>query len=140
MAKVNLHFEGIDPFSLDIGLINSWLHDCCLREGYELQALNIICCNDDFLLEINQAYLQHDYYTDIITFDLSESEKTIEGELYISIDRINENAQELSVSFEQELHRVIVHGTLHLLGYLDKTEQDQEIMRSKEDTYLSLLN
>lgn len=88
---------------------------------------------------MNRSYLSHDYYTDIITFDISEESQVIEGELYISLDRVRENADAVSASFESELHRVLIHGVLHLIGYLDKSDSDQKIMRSKEDAYLSLL-
>lgn len=88
---------------------------------------------------MNRSYLSHDYYTDIITFDISEESQVIEGELYISLDRVRENADAVSASFESELHRVLIHGVLHLMGYLDKSDSDQKIMRSKEDAYLSLL-
>lgn len=100
--------------------------------------LSYIFCSDSYLLVINQQYLEHDDYTDIITFDLSSSPKEIVGEVYISIDRVKENAHELSVSFNTELHRVIFHGALHLCGYKDKSIKDASVMRFKEDKYLKL--
>lgn len=106
-------------------------------ENKALDQLTYIFCDDEYLLDINKQHLQHDYYTDIITFDLSESEKTI-GELYLSIDRIKDNATQMNESFERELHRVIFHGALHLCGYKDKTEKEEKEMRSKEDEYLNL--
>jgi rRNA maturation RNase YbeY len=90
-------------------------------------------------LEINQKYLEHDFYTDIITFDLSET-GAVRGEIYISIDRVRENARKLGVSFKSELHRVIFHGMLHLCGYNDKTKAEKEKIRAKEDQYLNKYN
>ncbi len=96
-------------------------------------------CSDDFLLEINRAYLQHDYFTDIITFPLSKNQEILSGEIFISLDRIRENAKTLHFSFETELARVMVHGILHLIGYDDHTDAEKMEMRAKEDYYLSLL-
>ena len=109
------------------------------KEGRELTEMNIIFCSDDYLLEINKQHLQHNFYTDIITFDLSESKSgPITGELYISIDRVKENASLLNTKFALELHRVIFHGSLHLCGYGDKSKKEIAIMRAKENEYLSL--
>lgn len=102
-----------------------------------IESLNIIFCSDEYLLEINRSYLQHDYYTDIITFDLSRSKKSpITAELYISIDRVKDNARQLGTTIQTELHRVIFHGLLHLLGYKDKSPRDQKQMREKEEQLL----
>lgn len=102
-----------------------------------IESLNIIFCSDEYLLEINRSYLQHDYYTDIITFDLSRSKKSpITAELYISIDRVKDNARQLGTTIQTELHRVIFHGLLHLLGYKDKSPRDQQQMREKEEQLL----
>ena len=106
------------------------------NENRELHSLNYIFCSDKDLLKMNIEYLQHDYFTDIITFDLSENE-AISGEVYISIDRVKENAEELNLTFLEELHRVIFHGALHLCGYRDKTRKDQLLMRKKENEYLN---
>jgi len=105
------------------------------KEGKGLDMLNIIFCTDKDLLKINQTYLGHDFYTDIITFNLTETE-VISAEIYISKDRVRENAEKLGVSFKSELHRVIFHGVLHLCGYKDKTRGEKEKMREKEDFYL----
>ena len=103
-----------------------------------LGSLNIIFCSDEHLLGINRDYLQHDYYTDIIPFDLSPSSKApLEAELYISIDRVKENAASLGQPFYRELHRVIFHGLLHLMGYKDKKKKDQALMRQMEDRLLA---
>jgi rRNA maturation RNase YbeY len=103
-----------------------------------LGSLNIIFCSDEHLLGINRDFLQHDYYTDIITFDLSPSSKApLEAELYISVDRVKENASSLGQPFYRELHRVIFHGLLHLMGYKDKQKKDQALMREMEDRLLA---
>jgi rRNA maturation RNase YbeY len=109
-----------------------------LKEGQRLHNLNVIFCLDDALLEINRSFLQHDYYTDIITFPLSAKGEPIQAELYISIDRIRDNAQQGGASFKEELHRVIFHGCLHLTGYGDKSSQQIKKMREREDHYLRL--
>ncbi|MFC4262982.1 rRNA maturation RNase YbeY [Ferruginibacter yonginensis] len=108
-------------------------------ENKRMATLDIIFCTDDYLLEVNRSFLQHDYYTDIITFDLSDNKKapTI-GELYISVDRVKDNATTLKTSFKNELHRVIFHGCLHLCGYKDKTPKAERLMRLKEEEYLDL--
>lgn len=99
--------------------------------------LNIIFCSDEYLLNMNKDFLQHDYYTDIITFELSEKNApSIQAELYISLDRVTDNATQLQVSIKQELHRVIFHGLLHLLGFKDKTKKDQDQMRTMEEQFL----
>ena len=108
------------------------------KENKSLDSLSIIFCSDDYLLDINRKYLNHDYYTDIITFDLSAGDETI-GEIYISADRITENASKFEVPISTELTRVIFHGCLHLCGYEDKTAQQKKIMRAKENHYLALL-
>jgi len=101
--------------------------------------LNFIFCSDDYLYKLNIEYLNHDTLTDIITFDLSEIEDEISGEIYISIERVKENSGKFNVSFYEELHRVIIHGILHLAGYNDKTPDEVSLMRKKEDYCLSLL-
>lgn len=107
------------------------------KEGKKLLTLNYIFCTDKKLLQINQDYLKHDYYTDIITFDLSSGSPLVEGEIYISVDRVKDNAQQLGLSFRSELHRVIFHGALHLCGFGDKSPSEKTVMRHKEDLYLS---
>lgn len=103
----------------------------------KLSSLTYIFCSDPFLLEINKQFLKHDYYTDIITFNLASPKELIEGEIYISIDRVKDNAQTLSNSLQEELHRVIFHGALHLCGYKDKTKADKKRMRAAEDKCLA---
>ena len=118
--------------------LKSFLASTAVSAKRPLGSLNIIFCSDEHLLGINHDYLQHDYYTDIITFDLSPSSKSpLEAELYISIDRVKENASILGQPFYRELHRVIFHGLLHLLGYKDKLTKDQTLMREMEDRLLA---
>lgn len=112
--------------------IRQLLEETANLEGYEIQNITYIFMSDDELLEINQQHLQHDDYTDIITFDLSDIEASVDGEIYVSIDRIKENAKKFECTFDQELIRVLSHGLLHLLGYKDKSESDITIMRQKE--------
>jgi rRNA maturation RNase YbeY len=106
-------------------------------ENRTLRTLNYIFCSDDYLLEINREFLQHDYLTDIITFDLSVDD-SISSEIYVSIDRVRENAKLFNTSFNRELYRVMIHGVLHLLGYKDKTKREIAVMRNKEEHYLLL--
>lgn len=115
-----------------------WLKNIIESEGFGLNQINYIFCSDEYLLSINQQYLNHDFYTDIITFDNSDEEQTIEGDIFISIDRIKENAEQLSKVFYEELLRVLVHGVLHLVGYDDHEDKDELLMREKEDSYISL--
>lgn len=117
----------------------SWIRQVIALENKSLEHLNYIFCSDEYLLSINQQYLNHDTFTDIITFDNSEDEDTIEGDIFISIERVRANAVELQKPFEEELHRVLIHGVLHLLGHTDKSPSDKSSMRKKEDAYLSLL-
>jgi probable rRNA maturation factor len=110
------------------------------KEGVKLTSLNYIFCTDKRLLKINQDFLKHDYYTDIITFELNPKGQPIEGEIYISVDRVKENAHSMGISFKHELHRVILHGALHLCGYKDKTASQIKEIRQKEEFYLLKLN
>ena len=107
------------------------------RKNHRIDTINYIFCSDEYLLTINQEYLQHDTYTDIITFDLSNNKTEIVSDIYISIDRVKENAQKFNSNIEHELHRVLFHGILHLCGLKDKSKQDAALMRSKEEYYLN---
>ena len=107
------------------------------RKNHRIDTINYIFCSDEYLLSINQVYLQHDTYTDIITFDLSNNKTEIVSDIYISIDRVKENAQKFNSNMEHELHRVLFHGILHLCGLKDKSKQDAALMRSKEEYYLN---
>ncbi|MFM7193964.1 MAG: rRNA maturation RNase YbeY, partial [Bacteroidota bacterium] len=140
----------------------TWLRAIAKKEGAGIESLSYVFCTDDFLLDLNRCHLDHDYYTDIITFDLSADipqrstwnkarvtkskvsrsksapKKPIEGEIYISVDRVRENAETFDVSFQHELYRVMAHGLLHLLGYKDKTKADKMEMRNMEDKCLKI--
>lgn len=116
-----------------------WLNAIAKLEDYEVGELGYVFCSDAFLLDINIHYLDHDTYTDIVTFDYTEG-NVLHGEMYISTDRIAENASDFGVSFEAELRRVMAHGLLHMCGYGDKTDVEINIMRAKEEAYLELWN
>ena len=118
--------------------IRELIKKICLEENKKLGFINCVFCSDNYLIEINNKYLQHDYFTDIITFDHSENKRNIEGDLYISVDRTKENAKKYKVDENTELIRVIIHGLLHLIGYKDKTKKEKALMSEKENKYLSL--
>ncbi len=113
----------------------AWLKDAARAEGFNIGELNYIFCSDAYLLEINQKYLGHDTLTDIVTFDNSEDPKIIEGDIFISIERVRENALKFD-TVASELKRVMVHGLLHLAGYKDKDKAQKELMRNKENEHL----
>ncbi len=113
----------------------AWLNEVAKQEGKKILELSYVFCSDDYLLQINREYLNHDTLTDIVTFDNSEDPKKIEGDIFISIDRVKENGEKLGTS-ETELERVMVHGLLHLLGYKDKKKEDKALMTEKEDFYI----
>lgn len=136
--------EAINFFSEDVEFslknekaIKNWIENSIKKEALYLGELSFIYCSDIHILKINKDYLNHDYFTDIITFDYREDD-TISGDIFISIDRVRENASTLSLPFEDELHRVMIHGVLHIMGYKDKTPEEETLMRKKEDFYLSL--
>ena len=133
---INLFFEEIEPFEVNSRMYKDWLSVVCVEEQKELNEVNLIFCSDEYLLKMNIEFLQHDYYTDIISFDYCEG-KVISGDLFISKDRVCENAIINKVGFSMELNRVVVHGVLHLCGYKDKSEDEVDVMRGKEDYYLS---
>lgn len=117
--------------------LKSWIEYTIKKEAYDYSFISINICSDKYLLELNISALQHDYYTDIITFELNEKGEPIEGDLYISIDRVRENAKTEKVNTEKELRRVIIHGILHLCGYKDKTKKESLTIREKENYYLN---
>ncbi len=117
--------------------LRTWIKETVHTEGYKTGEINIVLCSDGYLLTINRQYLQHDTYTDIVTFDSSEEEGIIAGDIFISIDRVRENAEKFGVPEADELHRVIIHGILHLCGYGDKKKEDKVQMTAKEDFYLA---
>ena len=135
-SKITFHFL-VKSFNLtERSRLKKFIAALIKKEGLSLEHLSIIFCSDDYLLKINRDYLEHDFYTDIITFDLSESGKLV-GEIYISIERVKENAVTYQHSFKKELHRVLFHGALHLCGYKDKSRTDIKKMRFAEDKALS---
>lgn len=135
---IEFNYEGVDDLNLSNEVIVSWFEDVCKNEGKILSDISLIFCSDEYLLEVNRQHLDHDYYTDIITFDYCEGNEIL-GDLFISVDRVKENASEFNVLFDEELNRVMIHGVLHLCGYKDKTNEDELLMRKKEDEALSLL-
>lgn len=136
MPSINFFNEDISFKLKQVQKLKTWIKTTIAKEKYSLHSVNYIFCSDASLLERNIQFLQHNTLTDIITFDLSEEEGTLDGEIYISIDRVRENAEKFSKSFEDELHRVLIHGVLHLVGYRDKKADQKEEMRKKEDYYL----
>ena len=138
MAFVNFFSEEINFKLPQPRKTSFWIKESVKRENKSLKSLNFIFCNDDHLRSINIQYLSHQTFTDIITFDQSDDPTMIEGDIFISIDRVVENSKKFDETFDNELHRVIIHGVLHLIGYGDKKIGDKHIMRKKEDAYLSL--
>jgi probable rRNA maturation factor len=136
--KVHFFFEGITKFNPGKNLLNDWILQVVSVHGQKLKSLRVVFCSDDFLLELNKKYLQHNTFTDIITFPYSNPGEALEGELYISTERVKDNALSLDTEWLEELHRVIIHGVLHLLGYNDHTDAEKDLMRSREDYCLSL--
>jgi len=136
MAKIHFHFLDRTPALTGRNALKQFVETLFDKEQAKLESLTYVFCSDEYLLQVNRDFLKHDFYTDVITFDLSSNKNEVAGEIYISIDRVKENAQTLGVSFRNELHRVIFHGALHLCGYKDKTKADISIMRSREDKYL----
>jgi probable rRNA maturation factor len=116
-----------------------WITNCVEEGGFEIGEINYIFCDDDYLHKINVEFLQHDTLTDIISFDYTLG-KLIGGDIFISIPRVKENANEFSVSFKEELHRVMIHGVLHYMGYKDKTDDEKQLMRDKENSCLKTVN
>ncbi len=139
-SKLPVKFIKQTPFSLKgVKNIKAWILSICESESKFLDQIHYNFLSDNQLLKINQQYLNHDTYTDIITFDYCE-ENNISGEIYISIDRVKENAQQNKQSFHDELLRVLAHGVLHLCGYKDKNTTDQKLMRQKEDFYIEMFH
>jgi len=141
---MSIHFfsEDIDFQICDAEKVENWIQEVIQTYGFvlsETEALNYIFCSDNYLHQMNVDYLAHDTLTDIITFDNSEQPNEIVGDIFVSIDRVQENAQNLNVSFEEELYRVLIHGVLHLLGFQDKTKAQAEEMRQKENECLGKL-
>lgn len=136
VKKIEIFYEDIQPIKLLKSNIKNPVISLIDNEIRETGEISLIFCSDKYLLKINQKYLKHNYLTDIITFDYVKK-NTISGDLFISIDRVKENASKFNTSWTKELFRVIFHGILHLIGYNDKTEEERKIMREKEDYYLN---
>ncbi len=137
--EINFFYEAASYTFRSVSLIKNWIFSICLNEKKVCSLVNIILCNDAYLLELNKKYLNHDYLTDILTFASNESSTEISGDIYISVEMAFKNAKTFKVREDREIERLIVHGILHLLGYLDESKEDRLLMTSKEDYYLSLL-
>lgn len=137
--SINFFREDIDFKLSDPELIQNWIAGIIKDHQKVPGDINYIFCNDEYLHEINVSYLSHDTYTDIITFNQSTDELVIEADIYISVERVAENAKTLKTAFEQEIKRVIIHGILHLLGFEDHSESDKKQMRLKEDECLNII-
>ena len=137
-ASIQFHKADVRFRLLKQNELRMWLVSVAKKEGFKVESINIILCSDEYLYQVNVSYLKHKTYTDIITFDYSQRKSPLSGELYISIERVMDNADNLGIKASEEFHRVMVHGVLHLCGYGDKTASDKALMRKKEDFYLSL--
>ena len=140
MALKDIQFfsEDIDFTLKEKQKVREWIGATVKAEGFKrVGELSFVLCSDAYLLEINKQYLDHDTFTDIVTFDSSEDEDVIAGDIFISVERTTENAKKFNVSERDELHRVIIHGVLHLCGYYDKKKEDKTLMTQKEDHYLA---
>lgn len=133
---ISCFFEDIESFEVSLELYTEKISYIIDNEGFTKENIVIVFCSDSFLLDLNKKHLNHDYFTDIITFSYTTLDR-ISGDLFISVDRVKENALKEGVSFERELERVVYHGVLHLCGYNDKTPEEIKEMRSKENYYLN---
>jgi rRNA maturation RNase YbeY len=142
MSSIRFFTEGIKFKLKHQQKTTAWINKSVINEGARIGSLSIILCSDHILRNINLKYLKHDTFTDTITFDYADNtdtrSKSIEGDIFISVDRVKANSKKFLTSLDDELHRVIIHGVLHLLGYSDKTARKKSQMRKKEDAYLSL--
>ena len=136
---LDINYEDVDDLSLNETDLTNWISKICLSENHQLGDISLIFCSDEYLLDMNRTHLDHDYYTDIITFDYTDNQ-IVSGDLFISVDRVRENASDFNVSFQHELHRVIIHGVLHLCGYKDKSNDEEKLMRTKENNALSMIS
>jgi len=136
---IDFNFEEIDKPNINLDLVEKWISNVITRNSKSVGDLTYIFCSDEYLLEINKEYLNHNYFTDIITFNYCEGD-VVSGDIFISVDTVLDNANTFDVSFDNELNRVIIHGILHLIGFDDKTDEDQEEMTRQENISLELLN
>ena len=139
MSKIAFYTENIKMPAINKSRVKKWLKEVAAFYNREIGALNYIFCGDDRIIEVNNQFLGHNYYTDIITFDYSDN-KTVSGDMYVSVDTICSNSLKYKTSFDTELHRVIVHGLLHLCGINDKGPGERKIMEAAEERALSILN
>lgn len=137
--SIKFFSEGLPLPKIKKRFIANWLKEVILFEGKRVGEISFIFCSDEYLLNVNRKFLDHDYYTDVITFDYVEG-VLVSGDIFISLDRVSENARNLNLSFLEELDRIMVHGVLHLLGYKDKSKKDKILMTEREDYFLKLLN
>ena len=137
--SINYFNEDVSLPKLKKRIISGWIKEVISSEEKKSGDISFIFCSDAYLLEMNKKYLNHDYFTDVITFDYVEGD-LISGDIFISVDRIRENAITFSTSFENEMYRILVHGVLHLVGYKDKSSTDKDLMTNKENIYINLLN
>lgn len=135
-GSVHFYFNNVDFSLKDRRRLRNFIRTLATNEKRKIVNVNYIFCTDKAVLEINRSYLDHDYSTDVITFDLSSSPAEIMADIYVSAQRVRANAKSLKTSFKEELHRVMFHGLLHLCGYNDKTEKERDTMRHREDYYL----
>jgi len=135
-ARIHFFFDNVPPILKSRQKLRNFIGYLFKKEGKRLVGLNYIFCTDQALLKINRRYLNHSFYTDVISFNLSDSANEIIAEIYISVDRLRDNAEKFKIPIREELHRVIFHGALHLCGYRDKRSSDKELMKQKEDAYL----
>jgi probable rRNA maturation factor len=137
-SKIYFFLEEVSFNLKDKRKLREWIVQSAESEDYTIGVLNYILTNDNILVQLNKEYLRHFTLTDIITFDLSEKERELSGDIYISVDRARENAREFKVTLNNEISRLMIHGILHLMGYKDKSREERELMRQKEEFYLSL--
>ena len=138
-SSISFHSEDVDFQLENEQKLIDWINSTIQQEEKSATEITYVFCSDEYLYQMNLDYLNHDTYTDIITFDYTEN-SLVSGDIFISIDRVKENAIKFNTTFLNELSRVIIHGVLHLVGYKDKTTEQKQVMRSKEDFYLTLLN
>jgi rRNA maturation RNase YbeY len=137
--EVNFFNENVIYKIRNKGKLRTWIKDVIISEGKTVGEVNFILCDDDYLSKLNFKYLKHRTLTDILTFPLSEDNEKIKGDIYISIPRVRENATKFKTIIDDELHRIMIHGILHMIGYNDSTKQQKKLMREKENFYLGII-
>lgn len=139
MRELEIFYEDIQPLKLQNKQVKNYINELLNSELKQFGVISIIFCSDNYLLDINVNYLNHNYFTDIITFNYVEG-SVISGDLFISVERVKENAVDYNIPWIKELYRVVFHGVLHLVGYNDKSEEEKKLMREKEDYYLKTVD